>query len=198
MKHTPEEKQRYVDQLRASIEEGERLVKGRGQSMSPILMDARGIDGHLVLLENGIRIKRSDPMVFLTQGIKGDKEIPFSQIASIQIRKAGTFANGYIRFSLIEGVATERQINDTSREENTVTFKAAQQSAFEGIKTAIEAKAAAARTAVPRTTAPHLLHGAAPQTFSYIDELEKLASLKDRGIISEEEFAAKKRQILGI
>ncbi len=193
MKQTPEEKQRYVDQFRASIEQGERLVKSKGQSMSPILMDARGIDGHLVLLENGVRIKRSDPMVFLTQGIKGDKEIPFSQIASIQLRKAGTFANGCIRFSLIEGVATERQTNSTSQDENTLTFKAAQQSAFEGIKTAIEAKVAAARTA-----APPQFHRVAPQTFSYIDELEKLASLKDRGIISQEEFTAKKRQILGL
>ena len=33
---------------------------------------------------------------------------------------------------------------------------------------------------------------------SSIDDLEKLASLRDRGIISEEEFNYKKRQILGI
>ena len=193
MKHTPEEKQRYVDQFRSSIEEGERLVKSRGRLMSPILMDARGIDGHLVLLESGIRIKRSDPMVFLTQGVKGDKEISFSQIASIQLKKAGTFANGYIQFSLLEGREAEGGAGDASRDENTVTFKAAQQSAFEGIKAAIEAKVAAARTAVP-----HQPRQAAPHTVSYIDELEKLASLKDRGIISEEEFTAKKRQILGI
>lgn len=193
MKHTPEEKQRYVDQFRSSIEEGERLVKGRGRLMSPILMDARGINGHLVLLESGIRIKRSDPLVFLTQGVKGDKEIPFPQIASIELKRAGAFANGYIRFSLLEGREAEGGAGDASRDENTVTFKAAQQSAFEGIKAAIEAKVAAARTAVP-----HQPHQAMPQTTSYIDELEKLASLKDRGIISEEEFTAKKRQILGI
>ena len=193
MKHTPEEKQRYVDQFRASIEEGERLVKGKGQLMSPILMDTRGINGHLVLLESGIRIKRSDPMVFLTQGVKGDKEIPFPQIASIQLKKAGAFTNGYIRLSLLEGRETEVGAGDISRDENAVTFKAAQQSAFEGIKTAIEAKMTAARTAVP-----HQPHQTMPQTISYINELEKLASLKDRGIISEEEFTAKKRQILGI
>jgi hypothetical protein len=32
----------------------------------------------------------------------------------------------------------------------------------------------------------------------YIEELERLAGLKDRGIISEEEFQAKKRQLLGL
>lgn len=33
---------------------------------------------------------------------------------------------------------------------------------------------------------------------SGLDDLEKLASLKDKGIITEEEFAAKKKQLLGI
>jgi hypothetical protein len=33
---------------------------------------------------------------------------------------------------------------------------------------------------------------------SYLDELERLASLRDRGIISDEDFEAKKRQLLGL
>jgi len=33
---------------------------------------------------------------------------------------------------------------------------------------------------------------------SYIEELEKLAALRDQGIISEEDFAAKKAQLLGL
>lgn len=33
---------------------------------------------------------------------------------------------------------------------------------------------------------------------SYIEELEKLAALRDQGIISEEDFAAKKNQLLGL
>ncbi len=32
----------------------------------------------------------------------------------------------------------------------------------------------------------------------YMDELERLADLKDQGIISEEEFEAKKKQLLGL
>ena len=40
---------------------------------------------------------------------------------------------------------------------------------------------------------------AAPQAApSYIEELEKLAALRDQGIISEEDFAAKKNQLLGL
>ena len=32
----------------------------------------------------------------------------------------------------------------------------------------------------------------------YLDELERLAKLKDEGVLTEEEFEAKKRQILGL
>ena len=38
----------------------------------------------------------------------------------------------------------------------------------------------------------------APAEPAYAGELEQLAKLKDEGILSEEEFAAKKKQILGI
>jgi hypothetical protein len=38
----------------------------------------------------------------------------------------------------------------------------------------------------------------ASNTTASLDELEKLASLKDKGIITEEEYEKKKKQILGI
>lgn len=38
---------------------------------------------------------------------------------------------------------------------------------------------------------------AAPQA-DYVEELKKLAELKDMGIISEDEFEAKKKQLLGL
>jgi len=33
---------------------------------------------------------------------------------------------------------------------------------------------------------------------SYLDELERLSKLKDQGVITEEEFEAKKKQLLGL
>jgi hypothetical protein len=38
----------------------------------------------------------------------------------------------------------------------------------------------------------------APAAPSYLDELERLAGLRDQGAITEEEFAAKKGQLLGL
>lgn len=39
---------------------------------------------------------------------------------------------------------------------------------------------------------------AAPPEPDYAAELQKLASLRDQGVINDEEFEAKKKQILGI
>jgi hypothetical protein len=39
---------------------------------------------------------------------------------------------------------------------------------------------------------------AAPEQPAYVAELEQLARLRDQGVLSPEEFEAKKRQLLGI
>jgi len=58
---------------------------------------------------------------------------------------------------------------------------------------AIEAEAIDDAPAPTPAVAP-----AAPAQPNYIEELKKLAELKDAGIVSEEEFEAKKKQLLGL
>jgi hypothetical protein len=53
-------------------------------------------------------------------------------------------------------------------------------------------EAAAPQAAVAQAPAP------AAGEPEYIEELEKLASLRDQGIISADDFEAKKKQLLGI
>ena len=58
---------------------------------------------------------------------------------------------------------------------------------------------AALEAAPPPEEEPAPESSASPaQDESYLDELERLATLRDRGIITEEEFQAKKGQILGL
>ncbi|GMQ93390.1 MAG: hypothetical protein BMS9Abin12_0867 [Acidimicrobiia bacterium] len=53
--------------------------------------------------------------------------------------------------------------------------------------------------AAPQTPEPSAAPAAPAGTSSdYMAELEKLASLRDSGILTDEEFDAKKRQILGL
>ena len=49
----------------------------------------------------------------------------------------------------------------------------------------------------PAEATPPSATSAAPEP-EYMAELERLAQLRDQGIVSEEEFEAKKKQILGI
>jgi hypothetical protein len=51
----------------------------------------------------------------------------------------------------------------------------------------------------PSTTASSASPAAAASAEeSYLDELERLANLRDQGVISDEEFEAKKKQLLGL
>jgi Short C-terminal domain len=49
----------------------------------------------------------------------------------------------------------------------------------------------------PAQAAPPAAPASAPEP-GYVAELERLAQLREQGIVSEEEFAAKKKQLLGI
>jgi len=59
---------------------------------------------------------------------------------------------------------------------------------------AYDQQLAAQQAAAPQAAAPQ----AAPAVPDYAAELEQLAKLKAQGIITDEEFEAKKKQILGI
>jgi len=149
-----------------------------------VLMEARGLGGHLELLEAKIRIRRQGVGSFFLHGLKGDKEILVRQISSIQFKKAGKMTNGYIQFSFLGGQEAQRGIFQATQDENTVMFNSFQQPSFERIKAAIE----------ERMT----LLESGGKGVSYLDELERLASMRDKGIITDEEFNAKKHKLLGL
>lgn len=62
---------------------------------------------------------------------------------------------------------------------------------------AIEAEAESASAPAP-PKAPAEAPSAPAEQPDYIEELKKLAELKDMGIVTEEEFEAKKKQLLGL
>ena len=69
-------------------------------------------------------------------------------------------------------------------------------------KAAIEAEAipdgAAPASAAPPAPAAAPKPASQPVKPDYISELERLADLRDRGILTPEEFEAKKKQVLGL
>lgn len=156
--------------------------------MNEIIFKANGRNGSIELYENRLIIKKK------LGGLKrmltsGDKEIFLDNIKNVNFKSANPLTWGFIQFEtsqnskkLSKGSLLRSPIDDFS-----VNFSKQQQSEFDKLKSELN----------------RLRNGAKMQTIvqnqiSEADKLEKLAGLKDRGIITQEEFDLKKKQIFGI
>ena len=119
---------------------------------------------------------------------EGNKEILISQISSVQFKNTGMLTSGYIQFGFLGGTEARGGLMQATQDENSVMFNKKQQKDFESIKRAIDEKIRQTNSPVPR----------APVVVSELDEIEKLVSLRDRGILTPDEFEAKKKQLLGL
>lgn len=145
-------------------------------------MICKGVGGSLELLEDRLIIRRTMVLGIL-HGLKGEKTIPYSAITSVQYKRAGVL-NGYIQFSLGGGNESRKGIWDATTDENTLVF--ANNDVFEEARRYVEARLGV--RAAPITS---------PAGGSTVDDLEKLASLRDRGVLSHEEFEEQKAKVLG-
>lgn len=151
-----------------------------------MLMELKGVNGQLELYEDKVIIKRKGALSKLTQGFfKGDKTIYLSQISSIQIKPGSMLTNGYIQFTLSGGNESTKGIFDATKDENAVMFAKKDNDLVNSIKAKIEELKSTNNN--PGTAQP-----------SSADELRKFKQLMDDGIISEEEYEKKKKNILGL
>jgi len=177
----------YIKIEEEKVNEKEEEIYSEIKNEEKILIKAKGIGGDLELLKNKIRVKRKGGMAFLLHGLKGDKEIFLNQISSIQLKKAGFALNGYLQFAFLGGREAKGGLFQAVSDENTIMFSKDNQKDFIEIKNAIEEQIYQFQN-----------QNKNDKTSLGINDLEKLAKLRDEGIITEEEFQAKKRQILGI
>ena len=144
----------------------------------------KGYNGTIILTDAGVIIKRGAKGFLLGGGmLRGDKTIPYTSIVAVQLKKAGMTA-GYLQLSLKGGSEAKSGLMQSTTDENTVNFHARKNKDFLEAKEKIEARISQS--------------SGSQQSHSGADELEKLAELKEKGIITEEEFAAKKKQLLGL
>ena len=143
----------------------------------------KGYNGNVMLTETGVIIKRGAKGFLLGGGmLRGNKTIPYSSIAAVQLKKAGATA-GYIQLTLIGGSEAKSGLFQSATDENSINFHAygGKNKKFEECKTLIEER-------IGRTVSGN----------SSLDELEKLAELRDKGVITEEEFQEKKKHFLNL
>ncbi len=146
-------------------------------------MIIEGSNGVIIAEEGALRIRRKGLANILTQGLQGERVIPLSSIRAVQFKGAGRWMAGYIQFSVAGAIDRPGGILEATKDENAVLFERSQQGEFEELRDLVLAAIAAqnAPTAASSTVG---------------EELERLASLLEKGLLTPDEFSEMKRKLL--
>lgn len=148
------------------------------------LMEEAG--GELHVYDDRVSITPKGIIGFLSKGLKGTKTIPFYSITAIQFKQAGLM-KGYLQFTIPGGNESHGGAFAAVSDENTFVFDEANNNKAVVIKNFIEARIKEIRTS----------QSVKPAAVSLGDELTKLAALKTQGLLSDEEFQAAKKRLIG-
>ena len=124
----------------------------------------------------------------LTGGGTGGKRIAISDITSIQFKEPAGVTVGFIQFSYPGSVDKQGGIGNALDDENSIPISEENLSLAKQAVNYIETQRDNLRSS----------KGVVVQQQSSADELKKYKELLDSGVISQEEFDAKKKQLLGI
>ena len=123
----------------------------------------------------------------MTNGLDGNKIIYINQLSSVQFKNPGNFTNGYIQFIFQGSQENKGGVFAAASDENTVLFNHKQLSDFVKLKEHIDCILRGRSTGVQVVN-----------NLSAADEISKFLELKNQGVISEDEFEKKKKELLGM
>ncbi len=143
------------------------------------VMSATGANGKVTLYQNRLEISREDIGMLhkMQHGFKGDKDIPYESITSIQLRKPSSVTRGYIQFGQSGYSESDDGLMDATSDENTVLFDKESLSEFEELRAKVR----------------ELKNGDVEESTGSMDEaMEKLRTRYAEGEIDEEEYEQRK------
>jgi hypothetical protein len=147
------------------------------------MVEVKGYTGTVVFDGQSITIIKTG--VGRVSSGRGQIRIPVRSVTAVMWKPAGPVVNGYIHFSVPGG--TDRRSRSQSANvrlsPNTVSFLRSQMQEFEALRNAVEEA---------------IQHGLQPTVVpaSITEQIAQFAALRDQGILTEEEFAAKKASLL--
>lgn len=136
---------------------------------------------------NCIKVTQKGVKNMLIKGLSGTKTYPFSSLTSIQFKEPG-FTTGYLQFILMGSVENKHGVSGAVNDENTILFVKKELPLMLELKEYIEFK-------INTKAADNNVDNRA---YSEADEILKYKKLLDAGILTQEEFDAKKKQLLGL
>lgn len=148
------------------------------------LRKLEGLGKTLTVSETDITIMPTGFLGIMDSINSGGITIPISSITAIQHKDGGSMRHGFMHFGMLSGGRMAANIDQAVDDPNTITFPASMNAQAREIKTFIEA--AMAQTRVQSSSS-----GA-----SVADEVSRLADLRSKGVLTEEEFTKAKNKIL--
>lgn len=122
-------------------------------------------------------------------GTTGGKRINFTDLTAIQFKEPAGVTVGFIQFSYPGSHEFRGGVVDAINDENAIPVSPQNLAIARQIVDYIEQRRVELRTPQPAIAAPAI---------SAADELRKFKELMDMGVITQEEFDAKKKQLLGL
>ena len=122
----------------------------------------------------------------------GEKTLYAEDISSVEFKEAQKFCIGYIRFSVLYGGERRKSVSDAAQDPNSVAIGLVERN-----EQAAEIKAYIDKMLANTRKGKHSSNTIIQST-SAADELKKFNELLDLGIITQEEFDAKKKSLLNL
>ncbi|MEK4148904.1 SHOCT domain-containing protein [Robertmurraya sp. FSL W8-0741] len=132
------------------------------------------------LTDDGVIFKRGKNDLMIHKSLRGETKVLYSQIQEIKFKEASLTSSGYLQLSTPRS-SMVGILRTVDQPQNAVKFKRDQNEEALKLKAEIEKKM-----------------NYQSSSGSDLNSLKELKSLLDDGIITEEEFQAKKKQILDI
>ena len=145
-----------------------------------------GYNGQVSFDGTNVTISRKGALAKMSFGFSGEKRIPVTSIISVQYKEASSMLNGFIQFATAARESAGG-LTDASQDENSVLFTKSQNADFAELRKAVEEAIAKRHTAATTVI---------QNNSSVAEELEKMASLLEKGILTQEEFDKQKSKLL--
>ena len=162
-----------------------------------VLMELKATNGTILVYNDRVVIKRTGLFALASQGIKGDTTFFYRNLSGVDYKKPG-WTNGYMRF-VTAGTSTQNSKTglfstplESAQDPNTVILRAFNRKVpelSEEIYNLIMKKISEVQT-----NSNNSLNSS--NTASSAEEIKQYKELLDEGIITQEEFDAKKKQLL--
>ena len=149
-----------------------------------------GVGDILFVYDDRVVLHHEGFLNLLAMGVKGDKTLYYADITSVQYKRPGALA-GHIQFTMPGGKEHTGGAMSAGSDENTITISGNSGLLAEEVVDYINKKIREFKSSKGGNTT-------VIQQTSAADELKKFKELLDMGIITQEEFDAKKKQLLGL